>query len=235
MRLQVFLSHGGACSRRKALALILSGKVSVNGALCLEPSHPVDPDSDTVLLFGAPVSLKKKIYLLLNKPSGTVTTAYDRFAPKTVLDLLPKEFRHLHPAGRLDKDTKGLLLLTNDGDLAYRLTHPSFEVNKTYRARLSKPMDDRDIQRLEKGVLLDAKKTAPCKIKKVSPAEVEMTIHEGRKRQVRRMFALLNYGVLDLIRIKQGSLDLGGLKTGAWRLLAPQEVAQLYKDVGLDP
>lgn len=231
MRLQVFLSHSGACSRRKALQNIQSGKVFVNGAKILEPSFSVDPLKDRVVLDGKPVILPEKIYILLNKPQGVVTTVADPFAEKKVLDLLPVTLRHLYPAGRLDKDTTGLILLTNDGDLTHRLIHPSFEVEKTYRVFLNKPLNDRDKKILQEGIVVEGKKTAPCKIKKIAKNEWEAVIHEGRKRQIRRMFAALRYHVRELSRIRQGSLVLGDLKPGEWRFLKPEEVKRLYTEL----
>ncbi len=217
MRLQVFLSHSGACSRRKALLLIQSGRVIVNGQKVLEPSFSVQPSSDIVTLDGKEISLKEKTTILLNKPKGVVVTVSDKFAEKTVIDVLPSQFRHLYPVGRLDKDTTGLLLLTNDGDLAYRLAHPSFEVDKTYEVILGKPLLEADRKRLENGVFLEGKKTAPCRIKTIAQNIYEIVIHEGRKRQIRYMFASLRYHVWELKRTKQGSLVLGDLKVGEWR------------------
>ena len=230
VRLQVFLSHSGACSRRKALEYIRSGNVMVNDQVILEPSYPVENTSDAVFLNGRPISPVQKTYILLNKPKGVVTTVRDRFAEKKVLDLLPKKFGHLYPVGRLDQETTGLLLLTNDGDMAYRLTHPSFEVDKTYHVFLHEPIRDDDRKKLEKGVFLEGKKTAPCKIRKTGPCELEMVIHEGRKRQIRRMLALLRYHVKDLVRIRQGPLTLGDLKTGEWRFLTKEEIDRIYKE-----
>lgn len=230
MRLQVYLSHSGACSRRRALEYIQSGRVKVNGGKILEPSFSVTP-SDTVLLDGRQISLKEKTYILLNKPKGVVTTTKDRFAPKKITDLLPVEFKHLHPVGRLDRDTTGLIVLTNDGELAFRLSHPSFEIEKAYRVVLDKPLLPDHKNKIEKGVSLDGKKTFPCRIKVFSPLEAEIVIHEGRKRQVRRMFASLGYYVVELCRIRQGSMVLGSLEPGAWRFLTKEEIGRLYKEL----
>ena len=231
MRLQVFLSHSGACSRRKALESIKQGRVTVNGRKIFEPSYSVQEHSDVVLLDDKQISLAQKLYILLNKPKGVVTTVSDRFAEKKVLDLLPKNFKNLYPVGRLDKDTSGLLLLTNDGALTHRLIHPSFEVEKAYRVLLNKPISGDDKNRLQNGIVLDGKKTAPCQIKKISQNEFEIIIHEGRKRQIRRMFASLHYHVVALVRIRQGSLTLGNLKVGEWRFLTKEEVNRLYNEL----
>lgn len=230
MRLQVYLSHSGACSRRKALVLILAGRVTVNGKKIHEPSFSVSA-SDDVVLNGKALSLKQKITLLFHKPKGVVTTKKDVFAAKKVVDLLPSDLRYLNPVGRLDKDTTGLLLLTNDGDLAFRLSHPSFEVEKTYRVVLDKPLSPQDKIEIEKGVKLDAKPTSVSKIRSITPQDLEIVIHEGRKRQVRRMFAAFGYRVVALCRIQQGPLTLGDLKEGAWRFLTQQEVQKLYKEL----
>lgn len=227
MRLQVFLSQSGACSRRKALAFILEGKVTVHHQKILEPSYPVDPLEDTVMLEGRRIILLKKVYILLNKPAGVMTTKADRFAQKTVMDLLPLHLRYVYPVGRLDKDTTGLLLLTNDGELAHRMMHPSFETEKTYRAVLDRPVSASDKKKLEAGVMLDDQKTHPCVLRMISAKEAEIVIHEGRKRQVRRMFALLHYHVFELSRIRQGVLTLGSLKIGEWRHLDTAEVKKL--------
>lgn len=231
MRLQVFLAHAGVCSRRSALSLIQSGRVSIGRKIIFEPSYQVRESEENVTLDGKAVLLPQAAYVLLNKPKGVVTTTRDRFAPRTVLDLLPRTLKHLHPAGRLDKDTTGLLLLTNDGLLTHRLLHPSFETEKTYRATLDRDISEGDIARLQKGVVLDGKKTAACRIKRMSARELEIVLHEGRKRQIRRMFALLRYRVLELSRIRQGSLTLGDIKIGAWRFLSREETARLKKEL----
>ncbi len=224
IRLQVFLSRSGASSRRKALAVIFAGRVSVNGRVITEPSFIVHPESDRVLLDGRLLESGEKAYLLFHKPKGVVTTKRDRFAAKTVLDFFPEDLKHLNPVGRLDKETTGLLLLTNDGDLAHRLTHPSFDVEKVYRVRLDRALGPADKKKLEKGVVLDGKSTLPCRIGGRGAADIQVTIHEGRKRQIRRMFALLGYAVEELKRVRHGPLVLGDLKPGSWRRLTPHEI-----------
>lgn len=228
----MFLTRSGACSRRKALDFIKLGRVSVNAKKVTEPSFSVS-DADEIIFDGKPVTIKEKLYILLNKPKGVVTSAADRFAEKTVLDLLPKNLKYLFPAGRLDKDTTGLLLLTNDGDVSYHLTHPSFEIDKVYEVILNKKLLPRDKSILEQGIVLDGKKTSPCRISKSSALRFEMTIHEGRKRQIRRMFSKLDYEVLDLCRLRQGPLILGDLKIGQWRFLKEAEAAGLYEALHL--
>lgn len=236
MRLQVFLSHSGACSRRKALTFIQAGKVTVNGNTICEPSYAVESsgDGDCVCLCGQRVGAPDKVYILLNKPKGVVTTVHDPFASKTVMDLLPKNLRGVFPVGRLDKDTTGLLLLTNDGILAHCLMHPSFVIEKIYRLALDKPLSVEHQKHLESGVVLDGRKTSPCGLKKISPKNYEIEIHEGRKRQIRRMFDLLGYCVMELERIRQGPLVLAGLKPGAWRFLDRDEVKNLRRALKIE-
>ncbi|MBL7130124.1 MAG: rRNA pseudouridine synthase [Candidatus Omnitrophica bacterium] len=268
MRLQVFLSHSGICSRRKALELIKSYKVKVNGLVVTEPSLAIDPNKDIVNLDDRKIFLKEKIYILLNKPRGVTTTKKDRFAKKTVMDLLPGKYKHLFPVGRLDKDTTGLLILTNDGDLSYKLTHPSFSIDKVYIVSLDKELAENHKNQLQKGVNIDGNLTSPCKIiklddKTVNPVRelrsltacadggfkppsalsgndhpdvtsglafsngVKITIHEGRKRQIKRMFALFKYKVIDLKRVVLGNLSLGDLSTGHWRKISNEELSKL--------
>ena len=228
MRLQVFLSHNGICSRREAMEIIQSGRVKINQEMVKEPSAKVDPSYDKVFVDGKSVAQKSYQYVLLNKPSGYVTTSWDPHAEKTVLELLPKEFRHLNPVGRLDKDTEGLLLFTNDGDMAYRLTHPKFKVDKIYVVRINSELMPPQKVLLEKGVLLEGKRTAPARIRNLKTvcgqSEFEITIHEGRKRQIRLMLEYVGYKVIYLKRIAQGPLTLKNLKVGDWRILNKTEI-----------
>jgi pseudouridine synthase len=199
----------------------------VNGSVVREPSHPVDPCKDTVVFEKRRMSLKEKIYILLNKPKGVTTTKKDRFAQRTVMDILPAGYKHLFPVGRLDKDTEGLLIMTNDGDFSYKLTHPSFAINKVYVAKLDRDLSPDHRIRLEAGVSLDDELTAPCQIVNLGEKEVKITIHEGRKRQIRRMFALFRYKVAGLKRVSVGSLNLGDLPVGRWREISDKELAEL--------
>ncbi len=226
MRLQVFLSHSGICSRRRAFEYIQAGRVTVNGKISSEPSLDVTA-KDSIFLDGEPVFLKEKIYVVLNKPAGFITTTKDRFAEKKIIDILPESLKFLRPAGRLDQDTTGLIILTNDGDMILRLTHPSFEKEKVYRVILDKPLNSEHRNKIESGIFLDGKKTLPASIKQIRTKEVEMVLREGRKRQVRRSFALFGYRVVKLCRIRQGSLVLGDLKEGDWRFLTKKEVEGL--------
>lgn len=234
IKLQLFLSRSGVCSRRKASDFIKNGCVKTNGVVIYEPSCRIKIFSDKVSLNGKEIRLKRYEYVLLNKPRGVTTTKKDRFAEKTVLDLLPSKLKHLNPVGRLDKDTTGLLFLTNDGPLAYRLTHPRFKVNKVYRLILNKILLDKDRRTLEKGVLLDHRISAPCKVKYIKNKKVEMTLYEGRKRQIKRMFSKLGYRVVSLERIKEGILSLGNLPLGEWRWLSQKDIKRLLGEVKTD-
>jgi 23S rRNA pseudouridine2605 synthase len=227
IRLQAFLAKAGLCSRRKAEELIKQGKVRVNGWVNQTPFYKVDPDRDRVEVAGKRIGLTRKIYLLLNKPKGVTTTKKDPHAKRVLFAFLPQKYQHLHPVGRLDKDTRGLLLLTNDGELTFRLTHPKFGVEKTYLASLDKPVLPKDLDRLKRGVVLDDGPTLPCKVFARSMKEVEITIGQGRKRQVRRMFQSLGYEVVELTRIREGSLSLGDLAPGKFRILSDHEVQRL--------
>lgn len=227
MKLQLFLSHSGACSRRRALELIKAGKVTVNGSIILEPSYQIDVVRDGVRLNKRKLFLKEKIYVLLNKPKAVTTTKKDRFAQKTVMDILPKRYSHLWPVGRLDKDTKGLLVLTNDGKLSFKLAHPRFCIDKVYIAILDKPLEEKHRRALERRVVLDDGPTSACKIIKLTDKKIKITIHEGRKRQIKRMFSLFGYKLNDLERVALGNLSLCNLPTGQWRQLTDKELLGL--------
>lgn len=223
IRLQVFLSRNGVCSRRRAMDVVQDGRVKVNGAVITEPSTPVDPKKDFIVVDGKRIEEKAYVYILLNKPAGYVTTKNDRFAEKTVFDLLPQQYQYLSPVGRLDKDTEGLLILTNDGDFAYKLTHPKFNVEKLYYLRVEGRLSIEKISKLEKGIYIDARRTAASKIRKLretnNSTELTMVIHEGRKRQIRRMFERMGHDVVYLKRVVQGPFSLGELKIGEWRMI----------------
>ena len=231
MRLQVFLSHNGVCSRRKAMTLIKEGHVKVNGQIVYEPSTPIDSKSDQVYVDSEPVKEKKYDYILLNKPKGFITSKAKEFGHRNVYDLLPDVYHHLAPVGRLDRDTEGLLLLTNDGDVTYHLTHPRFGVDKTYFVLVEGKMDWPTKLKVEKGIYIGRHKTAPAKIKNFRATKHEtefwLTIHEGQKRQIRVMMAIVKHKVKYLKRLAQGPLVLGHLKPGAWRRLSDGEIKKL--------
>lgn len=227
MRLQVFLSKSGISSRRAAAWIIRSGRIKVDDKIVLEPSFKVDPDKDRIFLDNRRLFAKEKIYIVLNKPMGVTSTKKDRHAESTIMDLLPQNLRHLNPVGRLDKDSTGLILLTNDGALINRFTHPSFNINKQYLVTLDKALKDKDRRNIEGGVVLDNKATAPCKIRLRGAMLLEVTIGEGRKRQIRRMFSGKGYRVLKLKRVKEGPLGLGELPAGKWRFLTKKEISAI--------
>lgn len=230
MRLQVFLSHNGVCSRRDAMDIIKAGRVKINGQKNMEPSTNVTGQEE-ITVDGQMIESKDYTYIMLHKPAGYTTTKDDPYAIKTVMELLPTSMRHLSPVGRLDRDTEGLLLFTNDGTWSLALTHPKFHLNKTYVARLKGQLSQESKKKLELGIIMDGRKTAPCQIKDVryntGVTELLITIYEGRKRQVRTMFYLVGYKVLYLKRVAVGKLGLDRLELGKWRALTPVEVKSL--------
>jgi 23S rRNA pseudouridine2605 synthase len=208
--------------------LIADGRVTVGGHVITDPARDVDESSD-VALDGRPLAPEPREVYALNKPRGVVSTAKDTHGRRTVVEFVPSE-RRLYPVGRLDADTTGLILLTNDGELANRLTHPSFEVDKTYRARLTpSPVSEASLRQLREGVELDDGPTAPAKVRQVEPGVLEIAIHEGRKRQVRRMVEAVGHRVEALERIAFGPLRLERLSEGDYRRLTPAEVERLRK------
>jgi 23S rRNA pseudouridine2605 synthase len=224
MRLAKFLSNNGVASRRAAERLVRAGHVSVGGETVLDPARDVG-DEDRVELDGRPLQLETaRVVYAVNKPVGVVSTVSDPQRRRTVVSLVPSELR-LYPVGRLDADSTGLILLTNDGELAYRLTHPSFEVDKTYRVLLAQgPVNEATLRALRAGVELDDGPTAPARVVRIAPDTLELTIHEGRKRQVKRMCEHVGHPVLTLTRVRFGPLRLGDLAPGAHRRLSATEV-----------
>jgi 23S rRNA pseudouridine2605 synthase len=231
------LTEAGLGPRRRLADIIKRGGVEVNGRAIESFNHPVDIAKDRVRVDGRAVNLKapEKVCLMLNKPPGVVTTASDEKGRPTVLDILPDKYRglRLFPVGRLDKDTTGLILLTNDGDLTYRLTHPRFEREKEYLVQIKGSLKPDEMKRLQRGMRLEDGMTAPALVKRVAapaPFNYSLTIHEGRKRQVRRMFEHLGHPVLFLKRVRLGSLALGDLKEGEVRRLGANEIRALSKN-----
>jgi 23S rRNA pseudouridine2605 synthase len=228
------LAEAGVGSRRWIADAIKKGKVEVNGEPVESFRHPINLETARVSVHGKLVDLKPRrtVYLLVNKPAGIITTTSDERFRRTVLDVLPEKYRHLrlYPVGRLDKDSTGLLLLTNDGDLTYKLTHPRFEHEKEYLIHIDGTLKPDEKRKLEKGFELEDGMTYPVAIKEVKsspPFNYSITMHEGRKRQVRRMLATLGYQVVRLKRVRMGNLTLGNLKEGAARELTPDEVRTL--------
>lgn len=231
-RLQKYLAASGVASRRKAEELIRQGRVTVNGKRAVLGTK-VQPGKDVIRVDGKEVRKEEKVYILLYKPRGVITTCFDPQGRPTVRDLFPGIPASVHPVGRLDYDTEGLLLLTNDGKLTYLLTHPRHEVSKTYQVLVAGKPTWGDIKQLEQGVLLEDGRTAPAKVRVLGyhgrGTLLEMTIHEGRKRQIRRMCATLGYPVLKLKRTQIGFLTLGRLQPGGYRYLTPVEVRKLRR------
>jgi 23S rRNA pseudouridine2605 synthase len=228
MRLAKYLAHAGVASRRASETLIAAGRVSVEGEIVTEPARDVGEGS-RVAVDGRPVDgAEPRVLYAVNKPVGVLSTASDTHGRPTVVELVPAQGLRLYPVGRLDADSSGLILLTNDGELANRLTHPSFEVTKTYRATVAGGnLDERALNALRDGVELDDGPTAPARVRRVKGNLIELTIHEGRNRQVRRMCAAVGHPVLELSRVAFGPLRLDGLKPGAHRRLGAAEIERL--------
>lgn len=233
MRLAKYLAHAGVASRRAAEQLIVAGRVSVRGEIVVDPARDVDADSD-VAVDGRPLpGPERRVVYAVNKPVGVLSTARDTHGRRTVLDLVAEQTLRLYPVGRLDADSSGLILLTNDGELANRLTHPSFQVPKTYRATLAGgPVSAGTLEMLRGGVELDDGRTAPAVVRSApgarrSESVIELTISEGRNRQVRRMCAAVGHPVAALQRIAFGPLRLGDLEAGAHRRLSAAEIGRL--------
>jgi 23S rRNA pseudouridine2605 synthase len=233
IRLNRYMAMAGVDSRRDCDELIKAGRVSVNGAVTDILSTEIDPEKDVVELDGRALLINVKwVYILLHKPLKYVTTVHDDKGRDSVVDLIKSDVR-VYPVGRLDYDTTGLLLLTNDGELTYRLMHPKFGVEKTYIAELSKKISEQELNLLRRGVMLVDGKTAPAKAVKLGKQLVEITIHEGKNKQVKRMFRKLGFKVRSLHRSKYGPILLGKLKYGQYRMLKPFEVTALKKLVGM--
>jgi len=239
VRLNKFLAAAGVASRREADRLIEAGRVRVNGRAATELGAKVDDGRDRVEVDGRPVRREaRSVYILLHKPEGYVTTLKDPEGRPTVRDLLPGLKARVFPVGRLDVSSSGLLLLTNDGELAYRLLHPRFEVKKTYVAVVLGEPDEAALEALRRGVFVDGKSTAPARVQIVRRAGpksvVELEIHEGRKREVRKMLEAVGHTVVELTRTRFAGLTLKELGPGKWRELRPDELRRLRRLAGLD-
>ena len=230
VRLQKYIAMSGAASRRAAEAMISEGRVSVNGSAVTEQGVKVEIGCDRVSLDGKPLEIKNKhYYIMLNKPVGYVSTVNDQFGRPTVVDLVKKDINtRIFPVGRLDYDTEGLLLMTNDGDFTYKVTHPKHHVDKTYIAALKGGLKVSDLAKLRRGIRIEDYTTSPAQVEITDAANgytfVEITIHEGKNRQVRKMFESLGCTVSALQRTKIGSLELGNLPLGRWRHLTSHEI-----------
>ena len=230
MRLNAYLARTGVASRRGADELIKAGRVTVNGA----PGelNTFVERADDVRVDGRPVGAQRLRHVLLNKPRGTITTARDPQGRPTVVDLVGGEIRVV-PVGRLDRETTGVLVLTNDGPLAHRLAHPRYRVEKTYVVDVEGEPDDDAVRRLAEGVELEDGPTAPARVRRLGPSRLELVLHEGRNRQVRRMLEVVGHPVTKLRRSRYAGLGPGRLRPGDWRDLSRNEVAALRRQVGL--
>jgi 23S rRNA pseudouridine2605 synthase len=226
MRLAKHLAHAGVASRRAAETLVGEGRVTVEGEVVTDPARDVTGEEAIAVDGEAVRAAGARVVYAVHKPAGVVSTARDTHGRRTVVDLV-RSAERLYPVGRLDADTTGLILLTNDGDLAYALTHPSFEVPRTYRARVEGRPDERALRALRDGVDLEDGRTAPARVRRVGPHEIELTIHEGRKRQIKRMCDAVGHPIVALQRVAFGPLRLGELAAGRHRRLTAAEVERL--------
>ena len=230
MRLAKFLAHAGVASRRGAEEIIRAGRVSIAGKTVTDPARDVDIDSGVAVDGKFLEGPEERMVFLVHKPKGVLSTAADPHGRRTIVDLVPSRGARLYPVGRLDADSTGLILVTNDGDLAQRLTHPSFEVPRTYRAAVRPvPVSERALRTLREGVDLDDGRTAPAKVRQIKPGLLELTIHEGRNHQGKRMCEAVGHRVNTLQRIRFGPLRLDDLPEGAHRRLKAAEVEGLRK------
>lgn len=232
MRLQKYMAQSGVASRRKSEEIILEGRVKVNGKVIKKLGTTINPEKDIVSVDNKSIEREsKKVYIMLNKPEGYVTTLKDRHSEKIVLDLVNGIDERIFPVGRLDLDTSGLLLMTNDGDLTQKLTHPSYEVPKKYIAVVEGIPNSKKLARFRKGLKIDGRMTAEAYIKVLKKHKdssvLEISIHEGRNRQVRKMCEYIRHPILELQRIAVGELTLNDLKAGEWRYLTEKEVKYL--------
>lgn len=240
MRLHVYIAHSGLCSRRAAEKLIEEGRVEVNDELVLEMGIKVGPE-DEVRVDGNPIHVAKHYTVLLNKPTGVVTTLSDPQRRPTIVRYLPDYGVQLKPVGRLDMDTEGLLICTNDGDFAHRLAHPSFGVEKEYQAVVEGIITDKAIRDLQRGIFIEGKRTSPARVEVIhtdtakNTTGLRITIHEGRKRQIRVMCEMVGFPVKALKRIRIGPLKIRGMRPAECRLLGKEEVNELRAIVGLPP
>ncbi|MFH1552575.1 MAG: pseudouridine synthase [Candidatus Omnitrophota bacterium] len=231
-RLQTVLAHAGVASRRHAAELIESGKVQVDGRSVTEKGFRIDPQKHEILVNGRPIPTEeKKYYFLFNKPKNVISTVSDTRGRKKVTDFFKDINARLYPVGRLDKDTTGIIVITNDGEMAHKLAHPRFQTEKAYRVDVEPCVSIEDIRRIERGIELDGKVTAPCRIKLLNKSKeravYRVHLREGRKRQIRRMFEAVGARVMELKRVRYAGLTLGRLQEGEFRNLTEKEVDSL--------
>ena len=237
MRINKFLAHCGICSRRAADKFIEQGRVKVNNKIVREKGITIDPVHDEVFVDNKRVEIESEVYIILNKPPGIITSVKDPKGRKTVLDLIPSQGVRIYPVGRLDYESQGLVLLTNDGELSQRLLHPTYKIYKTYRVKIHGAYSPVKLGRLRNGVELEDGITAPCEVRIIRSVGkdtiLEFKIHEGKKRQIRRMCSEVGYRIVELERIQMANLKLTSLKQGAYRHLGPNEIKKLKVIAGL--
>jgi pseudouridine synthase len=227
MRIQRFLARAGLTSRREAKTLLEKGVIKVNGKVISEPYFQVNPEKDLIEFKGTPVKIPENwTYIILNKPRGIITSTSDELGRKTVMDLIPRKNKGLVPAGRLDEDSEGLLLITNDGDLIHGLTHPSFEIEKEYEVTLPRT-PGKELKKMEKGIQVGNDFLKANKVVFKGETKILITLREGKNREIRRMLGVLGYRAEKLIRIRIGNLRLSNLKPGEYRKLTNQEMTEL--------
>ena len=235
MRIQKFLSRAGVASRRKAEVMVLDGRVRVNGAVVTELGTTVDPIRDHVEADGTPVHLPEARWIRFHKPAGVLCTAVDTHGRRTIYDVLPDEYRGLRYVGRLDVETEGLLLLTNDGDVANRLQHPRYQVEREYEVCVEGVPSKKDMARLRAGVMLDDGLARPIRLESATPVKgcgnLTLVMTEGRKREVRRLMYAVGFPVVTLKRVRFGPVKLGHLPSGRWEVLSSHDVLALGKCV----
>jgi 23S rRNA pseudouridine2605 synthase len=222
VRINRYLARSGVTSRRKSEELIVGGRVTVNGKIVTDLGFQINPEEDVVKLDGKVLQLPEFKYYLLNKPAGYTVTKFDKYAERTVFELLPRD-DSLFAAGRLDRDTRGLIIITNDGDFGQKLVHPSTKIEKEYLVKTAKPVNKEDLEKLVSGVMLETKIAKANKAELYKDGRITITIEEGRNRIVRKMFAAIGHEVTDLQRIRIGKIHLGDVKEGSWRMLTPKE------------
>nr|WP_026894071.1 pseudouridine synthase [Clostridiisalibacter paucivorans] len=232
MRLQKYMAKCGVASRRKSENIILEGRVKVNGKTITELGIKVDPDKDVVILDNKIIRMEKNnVYIIINKPEGYVTTVSDQFNRPTVIDLIRSIDERIYPVGRLDYDTSGLLILTNDGNLTYKLTHPKHEINKEYIAKIKGIPNNKSLNEFRNGLKIEDYVTSKANIEIIETyrqnSQVKIIIHEGKNRQVRKMCGKIGHPVIKLKRVAIGDLNIDKMKTGEWRFLTSKEVEYL--------
>ncbi|MFH1836829.1 MAG: pseudouridine synthase [Candidatus Omnitrophota bacterium] len=230
-RLQNILAHAGIASRRTSGELIEKGKVKIDGKVVVEKGLKLDPGEHKITVSGEAIGEEKKYYFLLNKPAGFVSTVQDTHNRRKIVDIFEGINARLYPVGRLDKDTTGAIIITNDGDLTNRLTHPKYEVEKEYRVFTAPPLKDRDLETLRRGIVLEDGKTSPCEIERIKETAdsgvYTFKLHEGKNRQIKRMCEAAGSTVKTLKRTKYAGLTVSGLREGEYRELSKREVKQL--------